>query len=108
MDEIQLKMNWPFQNINRDIFEYVKSLIDCNVFEEIYLNFLPVGHTHCDQDQMFSRLSVHLNRTNFVENPPPLVFSLIVAFGIVKFKHTRALTLRSWGHASCKPSNFAR
>ena len=28
--------------------------MDCGIFEHIYLNFLPVGHTHCDIDQLFS------------------------------------------------------
>jgi hypothetical protein len=27
-------------------------LVDSGVFEEIYINFLPVGHTHCDIDQV--------------------------------------------------------
>jgi hypothetical protein len=45
---------------NRFLFTYLKSLIDCGVFSEIYLNFLPVGHTHCDGDQMYSRFSVFL------------------------------------------------
>jgi hypothetical protein len=28
------------------------------VFEEVFLNFLPVGHTHCDNDQVgFLKLS---------------------------------------------------
>jgi hypothetical protein len=45
---------------NRYVFTYLKSLIDCGVFQEIYVDFLPVGHTHCDIDQMFSRFSVYL------------------------------------------------
>ena len=45
---------------NRFIFAYLKSLIDCGVFKHIYLSFLPVGHTHCDADQMYSRFSVYL------------------------------------------------
>ena len=45
---------------NRYIFVYLKSLIDCGTFKHIYLSFLPVGHTHCDIDQMFSRLAVFL------------------------------------------------
>ena len=28
------------------------------VFEEIYVSFLPVGHTHEDIDQMFSRFAM--------------------------------------------------
>lgn len=45
---------------NRYLFTYLKSLVDCGTFQEIYLDFLPVGHTHCDIDQMFSRFSVYL------------------------------------------------
>ena len=39
---------------------YLKSLVDCRIFEHIYLNFLPVGHTHCDIDQLFSRVATFL------------------------------------------------
>jgi len=35
-------------------------LVDCGIFEHIYLNFLPVGHTHCDIDQLFSRVATFL------------------------------------------------
>jgi hypothetical protein len=48
------------ENKNRFVFSYLKSLIDCGTFQEIYVDFLPVGHTHCDIDQMFSRFSVYL------------------------------------------------
>jgi len=40
------------------VLAYLKSLVDCGLFEHIYLNFLPVGHTHCDIDQLFSRIAV--------------------------------------------------
>jgi hypothetical protein len=46
---------------NRFLFTYLKSLIDSGVFKEIVLNFLPVGHTHCDPDQLFSRVSVYFS-----------------------------------------------
>ena len=42
------------------MFAYLKSLVDCGIFEHIYLNFLPVGHTHCDIDQLFSRVATFL------------------------------------------------
>jgi len=34
--------------------------VDCGIFDHIYLNFLPVGHTHCDIDQLFSRVATFL------------------------------------------------
>jgi hypothetical protein len=43
------------------VFAYLKSLVDCGVFENIYVSFLPVGHTHCDIDQMFSRIAVYMS-----------------------------------------------
>jgi hypothetical protein len=46
---------------NRYIFSYLKSLVDTGVFQHVYLSFLPVGHTHADIDQMFSRISVYMN-----------------------------------------------
>ena len=48
------------ENKNRYLFAYLKSLVDCGIFEHIYLNFLPVGHTHCDIDQLFSRVATFL------------------------------------------------
>jgi hypothetical protein len=33
-------------------------LVRAGVFEEIYVSFLPVGHTHEDIDQMFSRFAI--------------------------------------------------
>ena len=35
-------------------------LIGLNIFEEINLLFLPVGHTHWENDQSFSKLSVYI------------------------------------------------
>ena len=33
-----------------------------SMYEQIKVNFLPVGHTHEDVDQMFSRLSEYLKK----------------------------------------------
>ena len=51
------------ENKNRFVFAFLKSLIDCGMFEHIYLNFLPVGHTHCDIDQLFSRIAIWMRGT---------------------------------------------
>ena len=39
---------------------YLASLVEEEVFDEIVVSFLPVGHTHEDVDQMFSRFAVAL------------------------------------------------
>ena len=51
-------------NKNRYVFAFCQSLVDMGLFQEIEINFLPVGHTHCDIDQLFSRISVHLYGNN--------------------------------------------
>ena len=48
--------NCARENKNQYLFAYLGLLVDWNVFKKIELNYLPVGHTHEDIDQMFSRL----------------------------------------------------
>ena len=43
---------------------YLAYLVQTGVVQEAYLNFLPVGHTHEDIDQVFSRVSVYTRRHN--------------------------------------------
>ena len=42
-------------NKNRYVFGYAHMLVDSGLFHQVQINFLPVGHTHCDIDQLFSR-----------------------------------------------------
>jgi hypothetical protein len=51
-------------NKNRYVFGYAHMLVDSGLFQQVQINFLPVGHTHCDIDQLFSRVSVHLYGSN--------------------------------------------
>jgi hypothetical protein len=48
------------QNKNKFLMGFLGLLIINGVFENIYVSFLPVGHTHEDIDQLFSRLAVAL------------------------------------------------
>ena len=52
--------NAASSNKNRYVFGYLAFLVQKRVFETIELTFLPVGHTHEDIDQMFSRFAVWL------------------------------------------------
>jgi hypothetical protein len=47
-------------NKSKYVKAYLKSLIDCGLFEEIYVHYFQVGHTHCDIDQLFSRIAIYL------------------------------------------------
>ncbi len=52
--------NCTKENKNRFLFSYIKSLLRWKLFDEIVVAFLPVGHTHEDIDQTFSRTSDRL------------------------------------------------
>lgn len=46
------------QNKSRFLMAYLGELVRSGVFVEVYVSFLPVGHTHEDIDQMFSRFAM--------------------------------------------------
>ena len=52
-------------NKSKYVMSYLFLLVCCGVFDEIQIFFFEVGHTHCDQDQIFSRSSVHLVDKDF-------------------------------------------
>jgi hypothetical protein len=48
------------ENKNVYMYAWCSWMVARGAFEEIQVSFLPVGHTHEDIDQFFSRISVHL------------------------------------------------
>ena len=48
------------------LMAFLADLVDKGVFREVHVGFLPVGHTHEDIDQIFSRISVYLRVNNAV------------------------------------------
>jgi hypothetical protein len=46
------------------ILGFMALLVQVGIFEKIVISFLPVGHTHEDIDQIFSRLAIHLRKHN--------------------------------------------
>ena len=48
--------NCAGENKNRYLMGYLSWLVHQGAFDHIYFNFLPVGHTHEDIDQLFSNL----------------------------------------------------
>ena len=48
------------ENKSRYVMAYLQALVDCGLFQEINVFFFQVGHTHCDIDQLFSRVSIYL------------------------------------------------
>ena len=56
--------NTTKQNKGRFLMAYLAFLVQQGVIKEAYCNFLPVGHTHEDIDQFFSRVSVFTRHHN--------------------------------------------
>ena len=52
------------ENKNRFVFAFCALLVELGVFRKIKFSFLMVGHTQEDVDQMFSRFSTYLRRTD--------------------------------------------
>ena len=57
------------ENRNTYIFAYLVWIIERTVFREIFVSFLPVGHTHFDPDQFASRISVAVKDINITSIP---------------------------------------
>ena len=49
---------------SRFLFGWLGCLVKWGVFKDVYVSFLPVGHTHEDIDQLFSRLATYLRFNN--------------------------------------------
>ena len=56
-------------NKNRFVFAFCSLLTYHGVFQEVYINFLIVGHTHNDIDAFFGRWSYKLRGTNYPTLP---------------------------------------
>ena len=52
--------NTTKQNKGRFVLAFLALLVEHGIFERAYVCYLPVGHTHEDIDQMFSRLAIAL------------------------------------------------
>ena len=52
-------------NKNQFVFAFCSLLMYHGVFQEVYINFLIVGHTHDDIDALFGRWSYKLRETDY-------------------------------------------
>jgi len=50
------------ENKNRFVFVFLALLVKYNIFTEVEIGFMLVGHTHCDVDATFSIFSRKLNQ----------------------------------------------
>lgn len=48
---------------------YLSMLVESRKFDEVYMNYLIVGHTHSSIDQFFSTLSKVIKNADFIASP---------------------------------------
>jgi hypothetical protein len=92
--------NTTKQNKGRFLFAFLALLVRHNVFDKICVSFLPVGHTHEDIDQIFSRfctwlrthnalcpsdMAAQMRRAYTYNGKPPLVEVLQTVAGMSEF-----------------------
>ncbi len=65
-------------NKNKEMMCYLSLLIEMKYFDECYMNFLIVGHTHSSIDQYFSVLGHAIDECEFICTP--LAFQSLVQF----------------------------
>ena len=56
------------ENWNHTVFAFFTHLVTTGVVKEVWLARMPVGHTHNDQDALFSRVSVGLHGAGSMDN----------------------------------------
>lgn len=57
------------ENKNKEMFAYFSALIEQEIFDEIRVNFLIVGHTHSNLDQYFSVYSKKIRKSDYIASP---------------------------------------
>ena len=62
-----LQVDGGSENKNKWMISYLSLLIEIGMFDLIKMRVLPVGHTHEDIDQAFSRIAVYLNRHDAID-----------------------------------------
>lgn len=79
---------------------YLSYLIQCNLFDTIEMNFLPVGHTHTDVDGMFGNFSPIFKSNNaFTLEDMQNLIKNYLKDDLMMFKHIdRMVNITNWMH----------
>jgi hypothetical protein len=51
------------------MYSYASALVEMGYLDEVFMNFLIVGHTHCNLDQNFSVISKKVHSSEFIGSP---------------------------------------
>ena len=114
--KLYLQVDGGSENKNKWMISYLSLLVEVGMFDYIKMSFLPVGHTHEDIDQAFSRIAVHLNRNDAIDmdefvqairesfkkdGNPPEVSIIGAAFDFKNFLKGRLPDMSSWTDNVC-------
>jgi hypothetical protein len=86
--QLHLAVDGGPENINKTMFGFAASLILSNVFQQVTMSRLPVGHTHNQLDQCFQPPSVHFHGEGAVDAITPAAF--MVELGVAFSKESAA------------------
>ena len=95
--------NTTKQNKGRFLMAYLAYLVQQGVIKEAYCNFLPVGHTHEDIDQFFSRFAMYCRRHN-----APDLAALLECLRKCYTKNGKAPLVEGWSTVANTSEYFAR
>ena len=66
---LQLQFDNCGENKNKEMFCYASLLVELGFVDVVEINFLVVGHTHCNLDQNFSVLSRRIFKAPYIASP---------------------------------------
>lgn len=92
------------ENKNKEMFAYLSLLTAEKYFDEIYCNFLLVGHTHCSIDQYFGVISKVIGASVFIGSPLSLMH-LLRQIGTRNLSHLRQ---SGSGNSTCKTPSIVK
>ena len=113
---LYLQVDGGSENKNQWMISYLSLLIEVGLFDKVKMCFLPVGHTHEDIDQAFSRIAVYLNKHDAlsydefiqaihksisVETKRPNMITVGQSFDFKVWLHSRLPKIESWTDNLC-------
>ena len=111
-----LQVDGGSENKNKWMISYLSLLVEVGMFDYIKMSYLPVGHTHEDIDQAFSRIAVYLNRHDAIDmdefihavresfvkdEKKPYVSIIGAAFDFKDFLKDRLPDMKGWTDNLC-------
>ena len=69
--------------LNKEMFCYTSPMVELGYFDKFHVNFLVVGHTHCNLDQSFSILAKRIYKAPYIASPPVMQELIGIAHKVI-------------------------